>query len=462
MSIFFEMRDKTLPAAIEEVFLRLRLAREALPKELHAVTTIQKWARGFLTRRRIDRLRMRVVCIQKWWRGYLGRQRAQLARELRDRRLREDYFSAMATTIQRHWRGCWSRKYLFDFYARKLYLMRVTQLNAQMRLELLEEGERAAFQQRGLAEGAARSAFNTKIAKLHHLLSTSSQPGIFASPYALAAGNIPMVAGAPVEDHLRTAFAKDPLYKPSSTGSSTRKAAQGGVTSVPARAAPLGPLSHSQGGVPHSPNAATSLPPIKHASRPTQPAASGQPPGQLAEPGVAGGGTRLSSSLQLGSRPRSKGPPYGEVVYMEGLQQVVPRQQTLRQVVPYDTVRKAELLEQKVVKAEMLVRHPLAFLPTGQAPDPLGLSLQSTRNLEPYTDPWDPTVGARHETFTPNQQRVSPTPFTRFNNRQLVFDPSLRPAAEAFPPTTFKPAQAQPHPAGLTSADMRRLAKQPT
>ncbi|KAJ9506897.1 hypothetical protein QJQ45_002459 [Haematococcus lacustris] len=281
---------------------------------------------------------------------------------------------------------------------------------------------------------------------------------------------------------------------------------QGKGKAAEAKPAPQ-PGSHSQGGVPHSPNAATSLPPIKHASRPTQPAASGQPPGQLAEPGLAGGGTRLSSSLQLGSRPRSKGPPYGEVVYMEGLQQVVPRQQTLRQVVPYDTVRKAELLEHKVVKAEMLVRHPLAFLSPGQAPDPLGLSLQSTRNLEPYTDPWDPTVGARHEvptitttapllaqalhkaayghatrsqspmggmavlnanvaqgqrTFTPNQQRVSPTPFTRFNNRQLVFDPSLRPAAEAFPPTTFKPAQAQPHPAGLTSADMRRLAKQPT
>lgn len=52
----------------------------------------------------------------------------------------------------------------------------------------MEEGERSALLQKSLAEAAAQAAFNSKVSKLHHLLSTASQPGIFASPYALATG----------------------------------------------------------------------------------------------------------------------------------------------------------------------------------------------------------------------------------------------------------------------------------
>ena len=66
-----------------------------------------------------------VVTIQRYWRGYLGRLRARLAREGRDKRLREAFFNAAATVIQRHWRGFWSRKSKFDFYARRRYLREV-------------------------------------------------------------------------------------------------------------------------------------------------------------------------------------------------------------------------------------------------------------------------------------------------------------------------------------------------
>ncbi len=41
------------------------------------------------------------------------------------------YFASKAVNIQRHWRGFWSRTYVFDFYARKVYLARVAQLNAK-------------------------------------------------------------------------------------------------------------------------------------------------------------------------------------------------------------------------------------------------------------------------------------------------------------------------------------------
>jgi hypothetical protein len=47
----------------------------------------------------------------------------------------QEYFAAMATVIQRFWRGFWSRKYVFDFHARKLYLQRIAQINTQVRME---------------------------------------------------------------------------------------------------------------------------------------------------------------------------------------------------------------------------------------------------------------------------------------------------------------------------------------
>lgn len=45
----------------------------------------------------------------------------------------QNYFAAMAITIQRHWRGFWSRKYVFNFHARKKYLAHVASVNAQVR-----------------------------------------------------------------------------------------------------------------------------------------------------------------------------------------------------------------------------------------------------------------------------------------------------------------------------------------
>lgn len=57
-----------------------------------------------------------------------------------------------------------------------------------------------------MAEDTARKLFDQKVGKLHHLLSTSSQPGIFNSPHAMASGTLPLVLGSPVEDHLKASF----------------------------------------------------------------------------------------------------------------------------------------------------------------------------------------------------------------------------------------------------------------
>jgi len=182
------------------------LAESKRAIEVKAAIVIERCARGFLTRRRLKRLTHMVVNIQRYWRGYLGRLRAKLALEIKNKRLRELFFDAQATVIQRHWRGFWSRKFKFDFYARKKYLQEVHLKNAEIRMEMEAEAQRSISAQREMAEEMARRLFDMRVGQLHHLVSTAAQPGIFNSPYALATKTVPLVLGAPVEEHLKASF----------------------------------------------------------------------------------------------------------------------------------------------------------------------------------------------------------------------------------------------------------------
>ena len=53
-------------------------------------------------------------------------------------------------------------------------------------------------------EAAARQRFERQASRLHHLVSTSAIPSIYASPYAVLTGSIPLVEGVPLEEHIRT------------------------------------------------------------------------------------------------------------------------------------------------------------------------------------------------------------------------------------------------------------------
>lgn len=333
---------KLMPEISAEYFELSRKAEEAQEREVNAVVRIQAAARGFLTRRRLDRLAIdSATTLQRYWRGYLGRQRALLAREMRDKKLRQIYFDKMATTIQRHWRGFWSRKALFDFYARKRYLAAVRTRNEELRAELAEEEARATAMQQQATEEAARKLFDDKISKLHHLLSTSAQPGIFNSPYSVATGTVPAVAGLPIEDHLREAYRTQPQK----------------------------------------------LPPIKKK------------------------GTLGHYSM-----------PYGSDVVFQG--QKVPHNITLRQMVPYDTVHENQVMEENIKRGEVLTVHPHHFVHT-KVPDAPMLGTQSNRNILPYTDPFDPTLGVRNERFSSVQQKISTRPFGRHVKKQPYFDQTL-------------------------------------
>ncbi|GAX75220.1 hypothetical protein CEUSTIGMA_g2664.t1 [Chlamydomonas eustigma] len=205
MSTLARLKSK-VPSVLEEYFKACSLAESKRSAEVRAAIVIESCARGFLTRRRLKKLTDVVVNIQRYWRGYLGRLRATLALEIKNKKLRELYFDAQASVIQRHWRGFWSRKSKFDFYARKRYLKEVHSKNAEIRKEMEAEAQRAISAQREMAEDMARRLFDSRVGQLHHLVSTAAQPGIFNSPYALATKTVPLVLGAPVEEHLKASF----------------------------------------------------------------------------------------------------------------------------------------------------------------------------------------------------------------------------------------------------------------
>ncbi len=50
------------------------------------------------------------------------------------------YFDANATTIQKWWRGFFSRKHIHNFYARKAYLAAIQQQNSAVRASMQQVG----------------------------------------------------------------------------------------------------------------------------------------------------------------------------------------------------------------------------------------------------------------------------------------------------------------------------------
>ena len=87
----------------------------------------------------------------------------------------QEYFTLMATRIQKWFRGYISRKNVHSFYARKRYLQQIAETNASMREMLAQEFQNALQQQQQQEEEKARARFGSTISKMHHLVSTTSQ-----------------------------------------------------------------------------------------------------------------------------------------------------------------------------------------------------------------------------------------------------------------------------------------------
>lgn len=144
------------------------------------------------------------------------------------------FFAHAATTIQRWWRGYWSRMHIHSYYARKAYLQAVCSRNKIVRMEMekvragkggrrgmsmlsrccradvttlaptgLQDMKTVLEQQREHAREKAKSEFEMKIHSMQHMLSTCSRPGLLNPPVAVATGSLPAVGGISLEEHIR-------------------------------------------------------------------------------------------------------------------------------------------------------------------------------------------------------------------------------------------------------------------
>ncbi|GIL75937.1 hypothetical protein Vretifemale_5567 [Volvox reticuliferus] len=138
---------------------------------------------------------------------------------------------------------------------------------------------------------------------------------------------------------------------------------------------------------------------------------------------VNGAGTVSSTGQRVGDIPA-----FPSMVEVAG--RTVPTRYSLRQAADFEAVHREALMEEKIHRGEMLSHHPQAFTNAlGSAKAPF-FDLQTNRNLLPYEDPYDPTIGTRGPRFTPIQQSISRSAFNRYIKRQHIFDKDM--AAEAY------------------------------
>lgn len=138
--------------------------------------------------------------IQRLLRGKLGRMSCSALRHQKVHETNTLFFEKSAQTVQRFWRGYWSRKYLHDFYARKAYLQRVSEVGNRTVQHLKETNGRNMQAKAEEDVRVARTEFGKICRDVHHLVSTRAMPGVYNPPYSDA---LPSAFGKPIEQHLR-------------------------------------------------------------------------------------------------------------------------------------------------------------------------------------------------------------------------------------------------------------------
>jgi len=197
-----KLRAKLIALTCEH-FASCRDAQQNKAEEVLAATSIQRCWRSFVIRRNLRALDDSAVVIQSCFRGYLSRLRARGKTLEVAARSRKRHFDGAATEIQRYWRGFFSRRWTHSFRNRAVFLQTVQKSDVKIIKEMHETFEAQHESYSKHQEDRLRQRFNNTIQGLHHLVSTEVCPGVYNSPFSAVTGGPPTVAGGPLEEHLR-------------------------------------------------------------------------------------------------------------------------------------------------------------------------------------------------------------------------------------------------------------------
>ena len=173
------------------------LADASYDLERRSCVEIQSAWRACVVRASTSRVVDATKAIQRIQRGVMARGRA--AREVDAKAARREAVmqSLWASEIQRTFRGYYSRRYIHDVAARRAYIQQVISQGEQLRRDV----EQRQFDETNSKwkddQDENKKTFSKAAARLHHLISTKSIPGVYNSPYWIRTVN-----GVPVEDHL--------------------------------------------------------------------------------------------------------------------------------------------------------------------------------------------------------------------------------------------------------------------
>uniref|UniRef100_T1HZ53 Spermatogenesis-associated protein 17 n=1 Tax=Rhodnius prolixus TaxID=13249 RepID=T1HZ53_RHOPR len=144
-----------------------------------AATVLQKYVRGFITRRYIKRLHRFATVLQANWKRYIVRKEYLQSYESLDKLRKKRFFDLSATKIQAYWRGHHSRKKhcMKDLIA---WLTFIQETNENMIMKMKEFQEDTIDLRRSESEVIIKEWINYIFPKLHHLQRTKCIPGIYS------------------------------------------------------------------------------------------------------------------------------------------------------------------------------------------------------------------------------------------------------------------------------------------
>ncbi|CAH1792563.1 unnamed protein product, partial [Owenia fusiformis] len=174
---------KDVPPIVDECYERKNEAEAARANEFRAIVRIQAWFRGQRVRAYIRHLHKCAGFIQARWRGYLGRIYYRICVQNSVFIMKMNHYNAMATKVQKIWRGYYTRKYISNYYSRKRYLEGLQVKNEIVRNELEEYAEQQEMIEQRKREMAEKKLKDDHAAKTHYLVSTEVIPGIYNSPF---------------------------------------------------------------------------------------------------------------------------------------------------------------------------------------------------------------------------------------------------------------------------------------
>mmetsp|Transcript_103405 Transcript_103405/g.175022 ORF Transcript_103405/g.175022 Transcript_103405/m.175022 type:complete len:335 (-) Transcript_103405:715-1719(-) len=202
MASFIRLKQQNSDQLMASLFQATVLAESAREEETRAACTIQAAAR--MVQHRWDYLltKVAVIKIQKIYRGYCCRLLTLDKRIEREKQRQQMFYTHFAILIQKTWRGFFSRKWKSNFYEMKAYLAEVVARSNEVRNISEEYRQEVSKEEEKRQREALIQKFDTVTKSLHHLVSTSTIPGVFRNPFSGEAQ--PTMFGNNIEEVLRS------------------------------------------------------------------------------------------------------------------------------------------------------------------------------------------------------------------------------------------------------------------